>query len=83
MTLIADGFLAGSLLTLLLPVALLIALVYWYVKFIRKVPETEDGKGTAAGPNPGPGAAPAAAANPVAGSASGAAERPETSHPAG
>ena len=60
MTLIADGFLAGSLLTLLLPVALLIALVYWYVKFIRKVPETAEGADAATGSaaaNPGPAAA--------------------------
>ena len=43
MTLIAD-FLAGSLMTLLLPVALLIALVAWYLLFLRKVPETAGGK---------------------------------------
>ena len=53
-------FLAGSLLTLLLPVALLIALVVWYWRFSARVPETADA--------PGPGAAaatpPAPAANP-------------------
>jgi hypothetical protein len=57
---IAD-FLAGALLTLLLPVALLIALVVWYWLFSVRVPDTVD--------TPGPGAAatasPAqAAANP-------------------
>jgi hypothetical protein len=35
-------FLAGALLSLLLPVTLLIALVVWYVMFIRRVPETGD-----------------------------------------
>jgi hypothetical protein len=33
-------FLAGALLTLLLPVLLLIALVVWYWKFSERVPET-------------------------------------------
>jgi hypothetical protein len=54
-------FLAGSLLTLLLPVALLIALVIWYWRFSARVPETAEtpGPGTAAAPvpaapNPGP-----------------------------
>jgi hypothetical protein len=53
-------FLAGSLLTLLLPVALLIALVVWYWRFSSRVPDTTEGPGTAA-------AAPAAptAPNPV------------------
>ena len=36
-------FLAGSLLSLLLPVCLLIALTVWYVMFVRRVPETSDG----------------------------------------
>ena len=53
MMLIAD-FLTGSLLTLLLPVALLIALVVWYIAFIRRVPETAEGEETTAA-NPGPG----------------------------
>jgi cytoskeletal protein RodZ len=38
----ADNFLAGSLLTLLMPVLLLIALVVWYMIAIRKVPETPE-----------------------------------------
>jgi hypothetical protein len=50
---IAD-FLAGSLLSLLLPVLLLIALVVWYMMFLRRVPDT--GEQELAGPpaNPGP-----------------------------
>jgi hypothetical protein len=39
MTVIAS-FLAGSLLSLLLPTLMLIALVIWYVRFVSKVPET-------------------------------------------
>jgi hypothetical protein len=61
MTLIAD-FLAGSILTLILPVALLIALVWWYLLFLRRVPEPTVEKGAAAA-SPGPGAAPATAAD--------------------
>ena len=34
----ADNFLAGSLLTLLLPVGLLIAIAIWYVIAVRRVP---------------------------------------------
>jgi hypothetical protein len=36
------SFLAGSLLTLLLPTGLLIALAVWYLMFLRRVPETTD-----------------------------------------
>ena len=36
------AFLAGALLTLLLPVGLLIALVVWYWLFSVRVPETAD-----------------------------------------
>jgi hypothetical protein len=36
--LFADNFLAGSLLSLLLPVCLLIALAVWYVHFVRHSP---------------------------------------------
>lgn len=57
MTLIAT-FLAGSLLSLLLPVCLLIALVVWYVGFIRRVPETGEGEGATAGNPAAGGAAP-------------------------
>jgi hypothetical protein len=36
------SFLAGSLLTLLLPVGMFVALAGWYVWFVRRVPETAD-----------------------------------------
>jgi hypothetical protein len=35
----ADNFLAGSLLTILLPLGLLIAISIWYVFTIKRVPE--------------------------------------------
>ncbi len=35
----ADNFLAGSLLTILLPLVLLISIVVWYLVAIRHVPE--------------------------------------------
>jgi len=54
MTLTAS-FLAGSLLTLLLPTLMLIALVVWYLRFVRRVPETSEVK------EPGPQAPTAAA----------------------
>ncbi len=55
------AFLAGALLTLLLPVALLIALVVWYWVFSKRVPETADQAGpgtTTAAANPLPNAGP-------------------------
>jgi hypothetical protein len=36
------SFLAGSLLSLLLPTLLLIALVVWYLGFFRRVPDTPE-----------------------------------------
>lgn len=36
------SFLAGSLLSLLIPTLLLTALVVWYVKFARRVPDTKE-----------------------------------------
>jgi len=36
--LFADNFLAGSLLTLLMPVGLLIAIAIWYVLAVKRVP---------------------------------------------
>ena len=39
MPLFADNFLAGSLLSLLLPVCLLIAITVWYVAFARRTRE--------------------------------------------
>jgi hypothetical protein len=47
-------FLAGALLSLLLPVGLLLALTAWYYLFIRRVPETTEAE------KPGPPAGPAA-----------------------
>ncbi len=37
--LFADNFLAGSLLSLLLPAGLLIAIAIWYLVAVRRVPE--------------------------------------------
>jgi len=51
------AFLAGALLTLLLPIALLIALVVWYWLFSVRVPETAEGTEPGTPPaeaNPGP-----------------------------
>lgn len=42
MPLIPASFLAGALLSLLLPVALLISLAVWHVLFIKRVPETAE-----------------------------------------
>lgn len=39
MTAFADNFLAGSLLTILMPILLLIAISIWYVISVRRVPE--------------------------------------------
>ena len=46
------AFLAGALLSLLLPVLLLIALVVWYMVFLRRVPDTREPElpGTPASP---------------------------------
>jgi hypothetical protein len=35
----ADSFLAGSLLTILLPLALVIAIAVWYLTAVRRVPK--------------------------------------------
>lgn len=48
-------FLAGSLLTLLLPVALLIALGLWYWQFSMRVPETTHGPEASTDPAAAPG----------------------------
>ena len=45
------SFLAGSLLTLLLPIGLLIALAVWYLLFLRRVEETTDPDGPEASPS--------------------------------
>jgi cytochrome bd-type quinol oxidase subunit 1 len=36
------SFLAGSLLTLLLPLGMFLALTGWYLWFVKRVPETVD-----------------------------------------
>jgi hypothetical protein len=48
-------FLAGALLSLLLPTIMLTALVVWYLLFIRRVPETGD-ENEPLTPEPNPGA---------------------------
>ncbi len=53
----ADNYLAGSLLTLILPIALLIAIAIWYVLAVKKVPEsrrTVAGATAPAAPDPQP-----------------------------
>jgi hypothetical protein len=40
MPLFADNFLAGSLLSLLMPACLLIAIAVWFVLFAKRAPET-------------------------------------------
>ena len=40
----ADGFLAGSVLTLLLPIGLLIAIAVWYVRTLRRLPAGHAGR---------------------------------------
>ncbi|MHB8692413.1 MAG: hypothetical protein ACYDHH_14330 [Solirubrobacteraceae bacterium] len=49
----ADNYLAGSLLTLLLPVAVLIAIAVWYVISVRRIPGGEPGPVAPVG-EPGP-----------------------------
>jgi hypothetical protein len=46
------SFLAGSVISLLIPVLLLIALVVWYMKFFRRVPETTEPELTGSGADP-------------------------------
>jgi hypothetical protein len=61
------AFLAGSLLSLLLPTLLLIALVVWYYRFLRRAPDPADGSdpgSPGAAPAPPPSAPPAANAPP-------------------
>jgi len=40
---VASSFLAGSLLSILFPLAVFLALAVWYVKFVRHVPDTVEG----------------------------------------
>jgi hypothetical protein len=39
---VASSLLAGSLLTILLPLAVFLALMVWYLAFVKTVPETVD-----------------------------------------
>lgn len=36
---IATAYLVGSLLTILLPICLLTALAFWYVRFVQRMPD--------------------------------------------
>ncbi len=54
------SFLAGSLLSILLPTIMLTVLVVWYLKFIRRVPDTDETREPPASAT-APGAAPSAA----------------------
>jgi hypothetical protein len=64
--LFADNYLAGSLLTLLLPIGLLVVIAVWYVIAVKKVPEsrrtvagaTPPTGASAPDPQPGAGSAP-------------------------
>lgn len=62
----ADNFLAGSLLSILLPLGLLIALAIWYVLAVRRVPDGKPRRSANAAPATEPptgaGASPGAAA---------------------
>jgi hypothetical protein len=55
--LFADNFLAGSILSLLLPVGLLIAIAIWYTLSVKRVPKDTPTSSTAF-PAPEVGAAP-------------------------
>jgi hypothetical protein len=60
---LADSFLAGSLLTILLPLGLLIAVAIWYVIAIKRVPkDTPESSPSLPGPEVVEAAGPAAVA---------------------
>lgn len=61
-TLPVAAFLAGALLSLLLPVGLLIALTVWYLLFLRRVPEPDLNPDPVGPPQSTPGAATTASA---------------------
>jgi hypothetical protein len=46
------AFLAGSLLSILLPTCLLTALVVWYLRFVRRMPDPEAPSATEAPATP-------------------------------
>ena len=47
----ADNFLAGSLLTLLMPVGLLIAIAIWYVLSVKRIPHASENSATLPAPD--------------------------------
>jgi hypothetical protein len=47
----ADNFLAGSLLSLLLPVGLLIAIAVWYVLSVKRIPHASETSATLPAPD--------------------------------
>lgn len=49
---LASNFLAGSLISLLLPVGMLIALLVWYVITVKRVPDNPQGSPEATAPKP-------------------------------
>jgi hypothetical protein len=59
--LFADNFLAGSLLTLLMPTLLLVAIAVWYVLSVKRVPEDTPASSAPPPPPEVVAAAPAAA----------------------
>ncbi|MGO9884177.1 MAG: hypothetical protein ACLPV4_14305 [Solirubrobacteraceae bacterium] len=61
----ADNYLAGSLLTLLLPICLLLAIAAWYMIAIRKVPEDTPASSPSLPPPEVVAAAPQPTAEPV------------------
>jgi hypothetical protein len=40
---VASSFLAGSILSLLLPTLIFLGLLVWYLKVVKRVPDTVDG----------------------------------------
>jgi hypothetical protein len=61
--LLADSFLAGSLLTILLPLGVLIAIAIWYVLAVKRVPkDTPESSPALPGPEVVEAAGPAAVA---------------------
>ena len=78
----ASNFLAGSLISLLMPVGLLIALVVWYMRSVKRVPvgEAERPQRPAQGAQPPTGAGGAQGPQPPAG-AGGAQGGPPGGHP--
>jgi len=73
---LADNFLAGSLLSILLPLGLLIALAIWYVLAVRRVPDGKPRRSAGPAPVTESSAGPAASAAASPGAAAPDAEPP-------